>query len=119
MNNIKDFRKVIVYDGKGRKLTKEELKPLGLDGDVYESLDERAYQAAYDISNDWEKESPEWKDVEEGFKRGVKEGIEYVNARVMEQIEFYKQFSDIPAVEHRIQELENINSFINGILNEQ
>jgi len=80
MKNIKDFKKVRYYSG-DRELTNEERKKIGLDGDSFWSLDERAYQSAYDISNDWAKEVPEWSDVEESFRRGVKEAFEYVIER--------------------------------------
>lgn len=35
-------------------------------------LDEYAYQCAYDISNDWLREKPTWKDVEDACKLGAK-----------------------------------------------
>lgn len=85
MNNIEKFKK-IHYFSENKELTNEEVHQLGIcidpvNGD-YQSLEERAYQAAYDISNDWVKETPEWKDVEDGFKRGVKEALEYVKELV-------------------------------------
>lgn len=94
MNNIEKFKKIHYYSG-DKELTNEEAYDLGIcsdrvDGD-YETLEERAYQAAYDISNDWAKETPEWKDVEEGFKRGVKEGIEYMSDKLKV---FYKVLVD-------------------------
>ena len=81
MKNIENFKLERWYSG-GRELTKEELKPLGLEKECYYSLEDRAYQAAYDISNDWAKEEPEWDDVEEGFKKGAEEGIEYCKDKV-------------------------------------
>jgi hypothetical protein len=90
MKNIEKFRKVRFYQG-NRELTKEELIPLGLANDVYETLEERAYQAAYDISNDLAKETPEWSDVEEGFRKGVSEGIEYMSDKLKV---FYKVLID-------------------------
>lgn len=80
MENIEKFHKIHYYSDK-KELTDAEAYKLGLcvdpvNGD-YESLEERAYQAAYDISNDWAKELPEWKDVQEGYMKGVEEGIEY------------------------------------------
>lgn len=81
MKNIKNFKKIHYYSG-DKELTNEEAHSLGVcvdpvNGD-YWTLEERAYQATYDISNDWAKENPEWSDVEEGFRRGVKEALEYV-----------------------------------------
>ena len=77
MENIKDFKKIFCYDGNGRKLTQEELKPMGLAGDYYSSLEECAYQAAYDLSNDWAKDNPDWDDVKEAYRRGANDGIKY------------------------------------------
>ena len=81
MKDIKNFKKIHYYSG-NKELTNEEAHAIGVcvdpvNGD-YWTLEERAYQAAYDISNDWAKENPEWSDVEEGFRRGVKEALEYV-----------------------------------------
>lgn len=36
-----------------------------------DTLDEFAYQCAYDLSNDWAKETPEWKDVKTACKLGA------------------------------------------------
>ncbi len=36
-----------------------------------ETLDEYAYQVAYDLSNDWMKETPTWNDVETACKLGA------------------------------------------------
>lgn len=36
-------------------------------------LDEAAYQCAYDLSDDWLKETPTWEDVEKAFKEGYKD----------------------------------------------
>ena len=30
-----------------------------------------AYQCAYDLSNDWMKETPDWGDVEKAFQMGI------------------------------------------------
>lgn len=79
MEDIKNFKLIRYYTSNGTELTPEERHKLGYDGNCWWSLEERAYNAAYDISNDWAKEAPEWSDVEEGFRRGVKEGIEYCN----------------------------------------
>ena len=37
-----------------------------------ETLDEYAYQVAYDLSNDWMRETPTWDDVETAVKLGAK-----------------------------------------------
>ena len=88
MGNIEKFKRIHYYCG-DRELTADEASKMGICADPvngdYFSLEDRAYQAAYDISNDWLKEEPEWKDVQEGFRRGVKEGIEYCQ----EQVEKY------------------------------
>ena len=77
MENIKDFKKVHYYGSNGIELTKEELKKIGIKSDSYKSLEDCAYQASYDISNDWAKETPNWEDVREGYRRGVEDGIKY------------------------------------------
>ena len=77
MKNIEKFKKIHYYNSEG-ELSREEVIKTGMDPDDYWTSEERAYQAAYDISNDWAKENPEWSDVEEGFRRGVKEALEYV-----------------------------------------
>jgi len=117
MKNIKNFKRIHYYSG-NRELTNEEAHSLGIcvdpvNGD-YNSLEERAYQAAYDISNDWAKETPDWKDVEEGFRRGVSEGIEFVKRIIEDKIDSY---SDDPggsdAIAHRKYALEIILDKIN------
>ncbi|MBQ0141023.1 MAG: hypothetical protein KBT36_17265 [Kurthia sp.] len=35
------------------------------------TIEERAYDCAYDISNDWMKDNPTWDDVELAYKRGA------------------------------------------------
>ena len=92
MKDIKDFRKIHYYSG-DKELTNEEAHAIGVcvdpvNGD-YWTLEERAYQAAYDISEDWAKENPEWDDVEEGFRRGVSEGIEFVKRIIEDKIDSY------------------------------
>ena len=75
MENIEKFKKDVYYNANG-VLSDEEAKKLGL-GPSYTSLDECAYQCAYDISNDWAQEQPTWNDVQEAYKRGVEDGIRY------------------------------------------
>ena len=36
-----------------------------------DTLDEYAYQCAYDLSNDWAKETPDWHDVKTACKLGA------------------------------------------------
>lgn len=76
MENIKDFEKIHYYNCNG-ELSEEEVRKLGLETDAYWSLEECAYHAAYDISNDWAKETPDWNDVQEGYRRGAEAGIKY------------------------------------------
>ena len=77
MKDIEKFKPLYYYKNVGEKLTPEEAKKLGLEPEFYLSLEECAYQVAYDISNDWTKEVPEWKDVQEGYRRGAEDGIAY------------------------------------------
>ena len=46
-----------------------------------DTLDEFAYQCAYDLSNDWAKETPEWKDVETACKLGAQWQKEHRNGK--------------------------------------
>ena len=92
MKDIKIFKKIHYYSG-DKELTNEEAHAIGVCADPvngdYWTFEERAYQAAYDISNDWEKENPEWSDVEEGFRKGVSEGIEFVKRIIEDKIDSY------------------------------
>ena len=74
----KKFKKVRYY-GQNGELSDEEVKKLGLPTDDYTTLDECAYQCAYDISNDWIKDNPTWDDVEEAYKRGALEAFYRLN----------------------------------------
>ena len=73
---LEKFKKDRVFGPNG-ELTEEEIRKLGMNPDSYQSLDECAYQCAYDLSNDWAREIPTWEDVQEAYKMGVKDGIEY------------------------------------------
>lgn len=115
MKNIEKFKKIHYYNSEG-ELSKEEVIKAGMDPDDYWTSEERAYQAAYDISNDWAKENPEWSDVEEGFRRGVKESLEYIKHTLQEQIKFYNEHKYVLDVKTRIQELKTIISFIDETL---
>jgi len=75
--NIEKFKNFHLYNSDGM-LSEEDCKKIGLPFDNWESLDDCAYRAAYDISEDWSKEVPEWKDVQEGYKMGVEDGINYI-----------------------------------------
>ena len=77
MENIKEFKKTHYYGADGKELSPDQVEKCGLDPNDYMTLDECAYQAAYDISNDWAKKVPEWKDVEEAYRRGSEDGINY------------------------------------------
>lgn len=78
IKNIEKFKKIRYYGPDG-EISNEKAKSLGLLADDYDSLDECAYQCAYDISNDWAKEVPTWNNVQEAYKQGVDAGIEYAN----------------------------------------
>lgn len=78
MENITKFKKLRYYGSDGKELTKEEIKKtLGIEEDEYMSSDECAYQCAYDMSNDWAKETPDWNDVQEAYKKGVEDALKY------------------------------------------
>jgi len=77
MEDIKDFKQLHYYGNGGKELTREEIKKIGLEPKPYLSLDECAYQAAYDLSNDWAKDNPDWGDVKEAYRRGANDGIKY------------------------------------------
>ena len=76
LNNIENFKKVKYYQGK-RELTEEEVKDLGMTSPDYMSLDECAYQTAYDLSEDWSKKL-NWDLVQEAYKKGVEDGLKYI-----------------------------------------
>lgn len=92
MKDIKNFKKIHYYSG-DKELTNEEAHAIGvcvdpINGDYWTS-EERAYQAAYDISNDWAKETPDWDDVQEGFRKGIKEGIDFIINIIEDKIDSY------------------------------
>ena len=76
MENIEKFKKLHYYGPEG-EMAKEELEDIGLTSDAYLSLNECAYQCAYDLSNDW-LNTPDWQDVQEAYKMGVKDAINYI-----------------------------------------
>ena len=120
MKNIKKFKKDRFYSGT-RELTMEERIPLGLGSDTWQSLEDRAYQAAYDISEDWAKEDPDWNDVEEGFKKGVKEGIDFIKNVIQNRIDRYKKDpnKDILSIAERRYSLELILDRIDEAINDE
>ena len=77
MENILKFKKVRVFGSKG-ELSKEEIEKLGLPTDEYFSLDECAYQCAYDMSEDWLIDNPTWNDIQEAYKKGVEDALKYI-----------------------------------------
>ena len=60
------------WDAEKKELKKIEQKSVELPHVVdRENIEEYAYQCAYDLSNDWAKESPDWHDVETACKLGA------------------------------------------------
>ena len=50
----------------------DELIKQGIEGPLHWSDEQHAaYQCAYDLSNDWMKETPDWSDVEKAFQMGI------------------------------------------------
>lgn len=80
MTDIEKFKKVKCFSG-DRELTPEELEKLGLPKEDWMSLEECAYQCAYDISEDWAKDNPTWDDIKEAYRRGVADGIDYAEKK--------------------------------------
>ena len=62
MDIINSLQEELASDGMGKELPKVWDR---------ETLDEYAYQVAYDLSNDWMKETPTWDDVETACKLGA------------------------------------------------
>jgi hypothetical protein len=74
--NIKNFKKEHFYFN-SRELTPDECEKIGIGRENYKSLEECAYQCAYDLSGDWMKDCPTWHDVQEAYKLGAADGIAY------------------------------------------
>ena len=70
------FQKIRIY-GENGELSDAEAEKLGLGTNQYKTLDECGYQCAYDLSNDWIKETPDWDDVEKAYKLGAKEALKW------------------------------------------
>lgn len=77
MTNIEKFKNLHYYGSDGEKVSDEDLEEMGLSPDNYLSLEESAYQTAYDLSNDWAR-TPDWEDVKTAYKQGVEDGINYI-----------------------------------------
>jgi len=76
LTNIEKFKNFHLYTDKGL-IPKEKCEEMGLSFDNWETLEQCAQRAAYDISEDWSRE-PSWSDIEEGYKRGAEDGINYI-----------------------------------------
>ena len=68
IENIEKFR-LVRYFGQNGELSPEEIEKLGFPKEDYMTLSECAYQCAYDISNDWIRDTPNWDDVQDAYKR--------------------------------------------------
>lgn len=77
MTDIEKLKKLYYYGSDGEKLSDKDLEEIGLTSDNYLSLEESAYQTAYDLSNDWTR-TPDWEDVKTAYKQGVEDGINYI-----------------------------------------
>ena len=77
MTDIEKFKKLYYYGSDGEKVSDKDLERIGLSPDNYISLEESAYQTAYDLSNDWIR-TPDWDDVKTAYKQGVVDGINYI-----------------------------------------
>jgi hypothetical protein len=76
IENIEKFR-LVRYFGQNGELSQEEIEKLGFPKEDYMTLNECAYQCACNISNDWIRDTPNWDDVQDAYKRGVLEAKEY------------------------------------------
>lgn len=76
---IKDFKRLIYYDSNGKVIEDQDAEKLGLSVPAYMSVNEAAYDCAYKLSNDWEKEVPTWKDVQNAYKLGVADCYKKIN----------------------------------------
>lgn len=86
MENIEKFKRLYYFNGDGKKLSNEEVEKLGLNPEYYESLEETAYQTAYDLTEDWSKE-PDTAMLQEAYKKGVDDGMQYVLNRLVPEID--------------------------------
>ena len=86
MENIEKFKRLYYFNDDGRKLSNEEVEKLGLNPEYYESLEETAYRAAYDLTEDWSKE-PDATMLQQAYKKGVDDGMQYVLNRLVPEID--------------------------------
>ena len=75
---IEKFKKIRYY-GMDGELSDKEAEKLGLLVDDHMTLDDCAYQCAYDLSNDWLRETPTWDDVQEAYKKGALDAFNNIN----------------------------------------
>ena len=47
-----------------------------------QTLNEAAYQCAYDLSNDWTIDTPTWDMIQEAYKMGAEDGMEYIRRKI-------------------------------------
>ena len=80
-----------------------------------DTLNEFAYQCAYDLSNDWAKETPEWKDVKTACKLGAKWQKQHMIDKFNEwcQEKFYVHPHDCHVVQYvSDRSMDDIDDFI-------
>lgn len=115
MTDIEKFKKLYYYGCDGEKVSDKDLERIGLSPDNYLSLEESAYQTAYDLSNDWAR-TPDWVDVETAYKQGVEDGINYIandlldlSTRTMKVIENEKDKESVYwAIAELVEYLKNV-----------
>lgn len=72
------FKKIHYYSQDG-EISDEKARELGLLVDDYMTLDECAYQCAYDMSNDWATDTPTWADVKKAYAKGAMDAFNRLN----------------------------------------
>lgn len=81
MYDIDNFKKRPTY-ANGVELTDEELwKKYGMTPNV-QTLNEAAYQRAYDLSEDWAIDTPTWDMIQEAYKMGAQDGMDYIRRKI-------------------------------------
>lgn len=81
MYDIEKFKKRPTY-ANGVEISDEELKKKYGMTPNYQTLNEAAYQCAYDLSEDWAIDNPTWEDVEAAYKMGAEDGMEYIRRKI-------------------------------------
>ena len=112
MEFLEKFKAIHCYDANGNMMTQEELEPLGLAGEFYESLDESAYDSAYIISNDWAKDNPDWNDVKTAYKYGALDSAISLLEKLTCQganINLTELMSELERARRDLRETENIS----------